>query len=102
MWSSFICLRSADTSHDRSISYIATWDGKLEPPIDAIRVVRETDMAVQLWQRYVSTALLPLSGTSLANKREMAAFNSSMLSRIENKVNELIQRATDGEHSCAE
>jgi hypothetical protein len=59
------------------------------------------DLAVQLWQRYVSTALMPLAGSSLAVRREMTAFNSQTLSRIEGKVNELMQRTTDGKFGLA-
>ena len=81
----------------RAISHIAAWEGRSEPPIDVMRVVRETDLAVQLWQRYVSTALMPLAGSSLATRREMTGLNSQTLGRIESKVNELMQRCTDGE-----
>lgn len=64
--------------------------------MNCLKVVRDLDLAVQLWQRYVSTALMPLAGSSLAVRREMTAFNSQTLSRIEGKVNELMQRTTDG------
>lgn len=95
--------RSADylllihTAPNSAISQFAAWDGKSEPPVDNIRIIREIDLAVQLWQRYVSTAMLPLAGSSLATRREMTAFNSGNLTRIENRVNELVKRTTDGE-----
>lgn len=79
----------------RAVSLMGTWDGKSEPPIDCVKVVGEMDLAVQLWQRYVSTALMPLAGSSLAVRREMTAFNGQTLSRIEGKINDLMQRTTD-------
>ena len=82
----------------RANSHIAMWEGRTEPPINVMRVVRETDLTVQLWQRYVSTALMPLAGSSLATRREMTGLNSQTLGRIESKVNELVQRCTDGQY----
>ena len=80
----------------RSISFLQVWEGKLEPPLNPIRVLRNIDMTVQLWQRYVSTALMPLAGSSIATRREMSAYNSQGVARIEGKVNELLHRFTDG------
>lgn len=85
-----------ETALETAISLVSTSDGKTQPPIDCLKVIREVDLAVQLWQRYVSTAILPLAGSSLAIRREMSAYNSGSMSRIENRINELEQRTTDG------
>lgn len=86
-----------ETSLDTAVSLVTSWDGKTQPPIDCLKVIREVDLAVQLWQRYVSTAVLPLAGSSLAIRREMSAYNAGSMTRIENRINELEQRTTDGE-----
>lgn len=85
-----------ETALETAISLVAAWDGKTPPPIEGLRVIREVDLATQLWQRYVSTAVLPLSGSSLAIRREMSAFNAGSMSRIENRVNELETKTADG------
>jgi len=87
-----------ETSLDTATSLVMSWDGKTQPPIDCLRVIREVDLAVQLWQRYVSTAVLPLAGSSLAIRREMSAYNAGSMSRIESRINELEQRTTEGKH----
>lgn len=90
-----------ETALDTAISLVTAWDGKSQPPIDCLKVIREVDLAVQLWQRYVSTAMLPLAGTSLAIRREMSAYNAGSMSRIENRINELEQRTTDSTLTCS-
>lgn len=51
---------------------------------------------MHLWQRYISTALVPLAGTSVTVRREMGIFNNHVVVRIEGKVNSIVQRSTDG------
>lgn len=85
-----------ETALDTAISLISTSDGKNPPPIDCLKVIREVDLAVQLWQRYVSTAIIPLAGSSLAIRREMSAYNAGSMSRIEARINDLELRTTDG------
>lgn len=53
---------------------------------------------MHLWQRYISTALVPLAGTSVTVRREMGIFNNHVVVRIEGKVNSIVQRSTDGKH----
>ncbi|KAK9897374.1 exocyst complex component Sec10 [Cystobasidium minutum MCA 4210] len=84
-----------ETALDTAISLVTSADGKTQPPIDSLKVIREVDLAVQLWQRYVSTAILPLAGSSLAMRREMSAYNAGSMTRIENRINELEQKMTD-------
>lgn len=52
-------------------------------------------MIMHLWQRYISTALVPLAGTSVTVRREMGVFNNHVSVRIEGKVNMIVQRTTD-------
>lgn len=51
---------------------------------------------MQLWQRYISTALVPLAGTSVTVRREMGIFCNHVSVRIEGKINSIVQRMTDG------
>jgi len=53
-------------------------------------------MIMQLWQRYISTALVPLAGTSVTVRREMGIFCNHVSVRIEGKINSIVQRMTDG------
>lgn len=52
-------------------------------------------MIMHLWQRYISTALVPLAGSSVTVRREMVIFNNHVVVRIEGKVNAIVQRTTD-------
>jgi len=54
---------------------------------------------MQLWQRYISTALVPLAGTSVTVRREMGIFCNHVSVRIEGKINSIVQRMTDGTFS---
>ena len=72
-------------------------DSKVEPELTNIAVLRPADLICHLWQRYASTALLPLSNSSTAIRREMGVFNNHNVVRMEGKVNSVVQRALDGE-----
>ncbi|GAA5894708.1 exocyst subunit SEC10 [Sporobolomyces salmoneus] len=85
-----------ETSLDTAIHRLSFYDPKLEPSLSILRVLQPADMIMQLWQRYISTALVPLAGTSVTVRREMAIFCNHVSVRIEGKINSIVQRMTDG------
>jgi hypothetical protein len=70
-------------------------DTKIEPDLTPLATLKPADLICHLAQRYASTALLPLSGSSVPLRREMVTSNSHNIVRMEGKVNALIQRAID-------
>ena len=68
----------------------------MEPNLQALSVIRSTDLICHLWQQYVNTALLPLASASVTIRREMVIFNNQTISRIEGSANSLLQRLIDG------
>ncbi|GAA5902521.1 hypothetical protein JCM8208_006909 [Rhodotorula glutinis] len=84
-----------ETALDTAIHQLSLFDGKAEPDLRPIGVIRLADMIMHLWQRYISTALVPLAGTSVTVRREMGIFNNHVSVRIEGKVNAIVQRTTD-------
>ncbi|GAA6015669.1 hypothetical protein JCM10207_008166 [Rhodosporidiobolus poonsookiae] len=84
-----------ETALDTAIHQLSLYDGKTEPDLSPIAVIRLADMIMHLWQRYISTALVPLAGTSVTVRREMGIFNNHVSVRIEGKVNAIVQRTTD-------
>ncbi|GAA5824178.1 hypothetical protein JCM3770_001192 [Rhodotorula araucariae] len=84
-----------ETALDTAIHQLTLYDGKSEPDLRPIGVIRLADMTMHLWQRYISTALVPLAGTSVTVRREMGIFNNHVSVRIEGKVNTIVQRTTD-------
>ena len=85
-------------SHRSPISAYAkleTADPKAEPHLQTLSVVRLVDLICHLWQKYVSTALLPLAGSSVTVRREMVIFNNQTVSRIEGAANSLTNRLAD-------
>lgn len=85
-----------ETALDTALHQLELYEGKAEPDLRPIKVIRLADMIMQLWQRYLATALVPLAGTSVTIRREMGIFNNHVSVRIEGKVNEIVQRTTDG------
>ena len=81
----------------RALHQLTLLDGKTEPDLSPLLVIRQADMIMHLWQKYISTALVPLAGTSVTVRREMGIFNNHVRVRIEGKVNSIVQRALDGE-----
>ncbi|PWN95393.1 exocyst complex component Sec10, partial [Tilletiopsis washingtonensis] len=63
--------------------------------ISPLGEVRQVELIVQLWQHYVTTALLPLAGSSVTVRREMAIYNNHSLLRVEGKCDAILQKATD-------
>ncbi|KAK4704080.1 exocyst complex component 5, partial [Phenoliferia sp. Uapishka_3] len=84
-----------ETALDTALHTLSLYDSKSEPDLGPIKVIRLADMIMHLWQRYVSTALVPLAGSSVTVRREMSIFNNHVVVRIEGKVNGIVQRTTD-------
>lgn len=82
-----------------ALHQLSLYDSKSEPDLGPIYIIRLVDMIMHLWQRYISTALVPLAGTSVTVRREMSIFNNHVVVRIEGKVNAIVQRTTDGAFS---
>lgn len=76
---------------------ITNYDSKSEPYLYPMEVIKSVDLIMNLWQRYISTALIPLAGTSVTVRREMGIFNNHVVVRIEGKVNAIVQSATDSQ-----
>ncbi|KAG0655950.1 Exocyst complex component 5 [Rhodotorula mucilaginosa] len=84
-----------ETALDTALHQLTLLDGKTEPDLSPLLVIRQADMIMHLWQKYISTALVPLAGTSVTVRREMGIFNNHVRVRIEGKVNSIVQRALD-------
>ena len=61
-----------------------------------LTVLREVNLILHLWQRYVTMALLPLASSSVTVRREMVIFNNQAVSRVEGAANQVTQKLTDG------
>lgn len=83
-----------DTALDSALARLEQYDGRTEPELSVLTVLRPADLVCHLWQRYTSTALLPLA-TSPAVRREMSTFNQHNTVRMENKANAVLQKAVD-------
>jgi hypothetical protein len=70
-------------------------DVKSEPDVTPLATIRPADLICHLTQRYASTALLPLAGSSAALRREMVTTNSHYVVRMEGKINAVIQKVID-------
>jgi len=70
-------------------------DTKLEPDLRAIGSLKIADQICHLSQRYAATAIIPLAGSNVAIRREMGSTNSLNISRMEGKINAVIQRSID-------
>ncbi|GAA5978973.1 hypothetical protein JCM10908_002753 [Rhodotorula pacifica] len=84
-----------ETALDTALHQLTMLDGKTEPDLSPLLVIRQADMIMHLWQKYISTALVPLAGTSVTVRREMGIFNNHVRVRIEGKVNSIVQRCLD-------
>ncbi|KAL5507953.1 SEC10 [Sanghuangporus vaninii] len=80
---------------DTAYAKLEAADPKAEPSLQALSVLRLVDLICHLWQKYVSTALLPLAGSSVTVRREMVIFNNQSVSRIEGAANALMNRLAD-------
>jgi hypothetical protein len=82
---------------DRAAAKFDMHEGKAEPDLSPLGVLKPADLICHLWQRYIGTAILPLAGTSVSIRREMATFNTHNIIRMEGKVNAVVQKSLDGE-----
>lgn len=73
-------------------------DSKADVDLVPFLTLRPVDQICHLWQRYTTTALLPLASASAGMRREMGTFNAHGLVRLEGKVNNVIQKTIDGEY----
>jgi hypothetical protein len=78
-----------------ALAKLENHDTKVEPDLRPISQLKMADQICHLSQRYVTTAILPLSGSNVAIRREMGSFNSLNLVRMEGKINALIQKSID-------
>jgi exocyst complex component 5 len=72
-------------------------DSRTEPDLRTLSVIRSADMVMNLLQRYITTAILPLAGTSVTTRREMGIFNNHLIVRMEGKINAIVGKVVDGE-----
>jgi len=84
-----------ETALDSAIARLETWDMKTEPDLSCLTGLHPADLVCNLWQRYTSTALVPLTSSSAAVRREMTSFNSLAVIRMEGKINSVIHKAVD-------
>jgi hypothetical protein len=80
---------------DSSLAKFENHDPRLEPDLRGIGSLKAADQICHLSQRYASTAIIPLAGSNVAIRREMGSFNSLNISRMEGKINAVIQRSID-------
>ncbi|POV99427.1 hypothetical protein PSTT_13798, partial [Puccinia striiformis] len=89
------CKAYIETALETSLAQFSSYDLKAEPSLKPMTVIRTADMAMHLWQRYVTTAIVPLAASSVNIRREMSIFNNQTLVRIENKINSVAQKALE-------
>lgn len=84
-----------ETSLDSSLFQFEHHDSKTEPDLAALHALKPADMICQLWQRYTSTAMVPLASSVQAIRREMTTYNQHNVVRMEDKVNAVVQKSID-------
>ncbi|WAR59905.1 hypothetical protein PtB15_11B546 [Puccinia triticina] len=89
------CKGYVETALETSLAQFSSYDLKAEPSLKPMTVIKTADMAMHLWQRYVTTAIVPLAAASVNIRREMSIFNNHILVRIENKINSVAQKALE-------
>jgi len=89
------CKGYIETALETSLAQFSSYDMKSEPSLKPMTVIRTADMAMNLWQRYVTTAIVPLAASSVNIRRGMSMFNNNILVRIENKINSVAQKGLE-------
>jgi hypothetical protein len=89
------CKGYIETALETSLAQFSSYDMKTEPSLKPMTVIKTADMAMNLWQRYVTTAIVPLAAASVNIRRGMSMFNSNILVRIESKINSVAQKALE-------
>jgi hypothetical protein len=84
-----------------ALAKLENLDSKVEPDLTTLTVFKPADLICHLWQRYTSTAIIPLAGSNVAIRREMGTFNAHNVVRMEGKINAVIQKALDSELASA-
>ncbi|WAQ89859.1 hypothetical protein PtA15_11A551 [Puccinia triticina] len=87
------CKGYVETALETSLAQFSSYDLKAEPSLKTVTVIKTADMAMHLWQRYVTTTIVPLAAASVNIRREMSIFNNHTMVRIENKINSVAQKA---------
>ncbi|WWD00439.1 hypothetical protein V866_007352 [Kwoniella sp. B9012] len=85
-----------ETALDSAFAKLENQESRSEPDLQPLTVIKPSDQICHLWQRYTSTALLPLAGNTVSIRREMGTINSHNVVRMEGKINNVIQKALDG------
>ena len=78
-----------------SLARLDNVDSRLEPDLQTLAVLKPADLTCHLWQRYTTTALLPLVGPAAPIRKEMNTFNGHNVVRMEGKISAVLQRAID-------
>lgn len=84
-----------ETALDSALARLDMGDTRTEPDLTVLSVLRPADLVCHLWQRYSSTALVPLAGSAVGVRRELATFNQHNVVRMEGKINAVIEKAID-------
>lgn len=84
-----------ETALDSALARLDQSDARTEPDLTILQVLRPADLVCHLWQRYANTALVPLTSSNAAMRREVTTFNQHNVVRMEGKINSVIQKAID-------
>lgn len=85
-----------ETAIDSTISKIES--SKHEAPFECLQICSPANLITQLWQRYAATTIIPLTNNgAIGMKRELAVFANNTISRLEAKLNTILQKLMDGE-----
>ncbi|GMK57608.1 hypothetical protein CspeluHIS016_0404420 [Cutaneotrichosporon spelunceum] len=84
-----------ETALESRIVKLEQGDPRVEPDLGVLTVLKNANLVCQLWQRYSSTALMPLTSSAPVVRREMATFNQHNVVLLEGKINTLVQKAVD-------
>lgn len=84
-----------ETALESGVAKLEQGDPRAEPDLGVLNVLKNANLVCQLWQRYSSTALVPLTSSAPVVRREMTTFNQHNVVLLEGKINALVQRAVD-------
>ncbi|ORX34489.1 exocyst complex component Sec10-domain-containing protein [Kockovaella imperatae] len=90
-----ICRSLIETALDSAVALLENQDSKAEPDLTVMGVLKPADLICQVWQRYTTTALFPLTASSAVIRREMGQSNTHHIVRLEGKINSVIQKSLD-------
>jgi hypothetical protein len=74
----------------------AEQQAKGEPDLSYLLEIKPATKIMHLMFSFINTALVPLSQTSLTNRREMVKLSNTTLANLEQKINNIIQKTLDG------